>query len=700
MKMKKFIYALVLLLTAASFAQTYDHEYYYDNKQFAISGGRDSDPIYLAFSELYGTYNRGTGDAFYCDPNVSYEGNGKAWKDAKNTLDEAVNLCTDNQGDVIYIAEDSAFTMGAAADEVDADVHGITIIGCGEGNNMPTFNYTGDVTGAFAIGADNITIINCRFTASVADANDAVEVEAGSTNLTLIGCIFDATTEGTHEFHEAINQSGAVADNLRVIGCEFRMGAGAARSAIAFRDADYLQIYNCKFVGDYAVADINNATTASNHISIHDNEVYNGTTGGAAGLNTLPCIAMKSDTSGVIYNNKVICNVATPDAAIVAADCFLAGNVYSETEGGYDAPPSWLTTDSALNIFGYNDSDNAVSTSSVAGNVDGSMVERLEQIDVDINDIEGAIVQSDVDVNDIEEYAVAIMADSNELITDLDQVDVDINDIEEYAVAIMADSNELITDLDQVDVDINDIEEYAVAIMADSNELITDLDQVDVDINDIEEAITQLDVDANDIEEAITQLDVDVNDIEEYAVAIMADSNELITDLDQVDVDINDIEEYASDIFDDSDAIDYWQERTSTVTVAGLTNVEDHLFDVDGGPILITSLVGIVTVAIDSNVATCGIEIDRDDTAADTELTTLVNIEDDVLGTVYVFTDVAIPALTPLVPGAVGSNTLMSPWFCPEGMIEQANSAANLTGTIVWYMTWKPLTTGITVTAQ
>jgi len=142
------------------------------------------------------------------------------------------------------------------------------------------------------------------------------------------------------------------------------------------------------------------------------------------------------------------------------------------------------------------------------------------------------------------------------------------------------------------------------------------------------------------------------------------------------------------------------QAYTTSVTNVAFATPEDHLFDVDGGDILITSFVGIVTELVDSNVATCGIEIDRDDEAADTEFTTLVAIEDDVVGTVYVFTDVAIPVLTPLVPGAVGSNTLMSPWFCPEGMIEQANSAANLDGTIVWHMTWIPYTDGTTVTAQ
>jgi len=280
-----------------------------------------------------GSSNLGTGKIFYVDSNVSTEGDGTSWRNARNTLDEAIDLCTASRGDIIFIAQGHTEIMGAAADEVDANIDGITIIGCGTGSLMPKFNYTGDVTGAFAVGADNITIVNCRFRAAAADANDAIEIEAGSTDLALIGCVFDALTEGTHEFHECINQSGAVADGLKIIGCEFRMGAGAARSAIAFLDADYALIRDNVFSGDYAVADVNNATTASNHILIKDNIVFNGTIGGAGGLNTLPCIAMLATTTGVIADNYVACNVAADDNAIVGADMFLFGNVYTETEG-------------------------------------------------------------------------------------------------------------------------------------------------------------------------------------------------------------------------------------------------------------------------------------------------------------------------------------------------------------------------------
>lgn len=141
---------------------------------------------------------------------------------------------------------------------------------------------------------------------------------------------------------------------------------------------------------------------------------------------------------------------------------------------------------------------------------------------------------------------------------------------------------------------------------------------------------------------------------------------------------------------------------TETIAVS-VDEVTQDILDIAGGPILITNIVGIVDVPIGANATTAKLIIDRDDGAADTDLTTAVNIEGDVLGTVYIFTDVAVPVLTPLVPGAVGSNTLMSPWFVPEGMLEQTMSddPGGAAGDhITWYITYRPLVTGVTVTAQ
>jgi hypothetical protein len=243
------------------------------------------------------------------------------------------------------------------------------------------FDYDDDTaSAAFKIDADNVTLVNLRFHANVPEILDAVELQANATRVSFIGCLFDVETRNTDEFDRCIKQDGANANQLTVQGCEFRMGGGAAEMAIDLIDSDYAKIIGNFFEGDYSIADVNNATTASIHIVIANNTMINGTVGGATGLNTEPCIELKADTSGVIMGNKLICNEATPDAAIVGADMWVMDNFYTETEGGVSAAPMWLTTDTLDNKIGIDDAANLGTTANVTADVDGSILERLEDL--------------------------------------------------------------------------------------------------------------------------------------------------------------------------------------------------------------------------------------------------------------------------------------------------------------------------------
>lgn len=287
---------------------------------------RDIDPL-LSVGGLV----PGRGKVYYVDSNVDNEGDGSNWANAHDTLDEAISVADPNS--IILIAQGHTEALGTGADVVDVDVHGLTIIGLGNTNTMPLFDYADYDTGSFAIGADYVTLYNLRFHANVTDVNEAIEVEAGSVGTTIANCMFDLETPGTDDFLECIDSSGAASDRLHVVNCEFYMGAGAANSAIYFKDSDHASIKGNISYGDYAVANINQVTTASNHITIEDNLLFNGTIGGNTGLNAQPAIEMVATTTGIIANNNIFCDVATPDLAIVAADCFLADNTYSEDEG-------------------------------------------------------------------------------------------------------------------------------------------------------------------------------------------------------------------------------------------------------------------------------------------------------------------------------------------------------------------------------
>jgi hypothetical protein len=77
---------------------------------------------------------------------------------------------------------------------------------------------------------------------------------------------------------------------------------------------------------------------------------------------------------------------------------------------------------------------------------------------------------------------------------------------------------------------------------------------------------------------------------------------------------------------------------------------------------------------------------------------------ENIVGTVYVFSNANPSVLTPLTPGAAGGGTVLgTQWIVHEGMLEQTMSAdpGGAAGDhITWYMTYVPLAASITVTAQ
>lgn len=275
--------------------------------------------------------NIGTGNIYYVDSNVTVEGDGKSWANARNTLDEAVGLCTADNGDVIFLAPGHTETLGAAANEVDIDVAGVKVFAIGSGKLRALFDFTAATTTAFVIGADDVSVINCQFLANVTDVPEAIAIEAGAEQVTISNCLFYANLEGTDEFLVCIDSQGAASDRLTVTNCHFAMGAGAAVAAIQTLDSDYSIIASNIVFGDYSTACIYNKTTASNHIVIAGNLLFNGTIGAAGGLNTEPCIELVATTTGIVADNYVACNVAVDDDAIIGVAMFLFENMYSET---------------------------------------------------------------------------------------------------------------------------------------------------------------------------------------------------------------------------------------------------------------------------------------------------------------------------------------------------------------------------------
>jgi hypothetical protein len=125
----------------------------------------------------------------------------------------------------------------------------------------------------------------------------------------------------------------------------------------------------------------------------------------------------------------------------------------------------------------------------------------------------------------------------------------------------------------------------------------------------------------------------------------------------------------------------------------------DALFTITGGPILVTSIIGIVTTVI-GGAANGTLQATTTEPAATVALSTTVAIDNDAAGTSYRFVG-ATGVLTPDTNGAkiIDPVTVEDCHFLvPIGNINFLGSAAR-TGNIKWYMTYKPLSPSSVVVA-
>ena len=201
----------------------------------------------------------GTGKIFYVDSNVTNEGDGFNWLNAKDTIDEAMNLCTASRGDRIYVAQGHAETTAATL--VACDVIGVTIIGIGSGTLTPALTLTHADAIAFLVTAADVTISNIYIDATGADSVDT-PIDIGAKRCTLDN-IEMLMADGTGQADNGVTTSGAAnaADYLTITNCRFISPDAGANEAILLEEVEEgVIISDCYIYGDFVVAPIHNPT--------------------------------------------------------------------------------------------------------------------------------------------------------------------------------------------------------------------------------------------------------------------------------------------------------------------------------------------------------------------------------------------------------------------------------------------------------
>lgn len=179
------------------------------------------------------------------------------------TLEQALDKCRADRGDVIYLHPGHVETISASG-ALAIDVAGVKVVGLGSGSKRATVNITH--TGGFlSLAANNVEVHNVLVTGGVDAITKCVLVDAA--DCLLAECeLRDVTGQMTDGVLTTAN-----ADRLRILKHK-HSGATAAgtNAAIAIVGGSGIEITADRIDGNFAVGAIDVRTTATTDLFVHD----------------------------------------------------------------------------------------------------------------------------------------------------------------------------------------------------------------------------------------------------------------------------------------------------------------------------------------------------------------------------------------------------------------------------------------------
>lgn len=259
--------------------------------------------------------NSYAGNVFWVDSGAGSNGNDGSLNKPFATIDYAVGRCTANNGDIICVKPGHIETVTAAGG-LALDVAGITLIGFGSGSDRPTINFTTAVGADMNVDAANITMINFLFTGGVDALTGPIDVNAA--DFSMLEC---ETRDVTGQVVDFI-VTDANADRLFISGWVHRGAAAAgADTAITIVGGDDITIIPKFIDGNFAVAAIENVTTAAVNLQVFgsgDYPAYIRTRNAADVIFT--AVATTTGRVGPNLNARLADDAANITEAFVGAD--------------------------------------------------------------------------------------------------------------------------------------------------------------------------------------------------------------------------------------------------------------------------------------------------------------------------------------------------------------------------------------------
>jgi len=249
------------------------------------------------------------------------------------TINQALDLCTANRGDVIMVMPGYTETIATAAGGFVLDVAGVAVVGLGSGALKPTITLNAAATADINITADDCSIRNFRFVSGLANLTNVLDVTGA--DFTLDACEFFGSI-ATTAILTAITSSNT-AFGLTVKNCLFNNDSsivGTAMTDVAVQaisfDGDNTTIIDNRIIGLYSVTAILNTTTVAEGSIIARNSIFNESSAAAGG------ISLKASTTGLVYDNNIfVLETSAVAGLLINASCLCfenyAGNVVTES---------------------------------------------------------------------------------------------------------------------------------------------------------------------------------------------------------------------------------------------------------------------------------------------------------------------------------------------------------------------------------
>jgi len=248
-----------------------------------------------------------TGDIFFVHSGTGSNANsGKKPSSPFAGIDHAINNCTANKGDIIYVmpGHDENPTTS-----ITADVAGIWIRGLGWGTNRPTITF-GGIGATLAITASSVRVSGLRFDLGTVAATVTCAITITGDAAIVEGC--ETVVHATSQFTSLLSATDA--QFVKIYNNKFHsLSTASATSGLLLDGCDDIEIVGNQVAGHFTEHAVDNTTAGSVDEILRAYIAYNAFRNDSTTASDLT-VELDAAATGFFIKNMLHGGLATTDA--------------------------------------------------------------------------------------------------------------------------------------------------------------------------------------------------------------------------------------------------------------------------------------------------------------------------------------------------------------------------------------------------